>query len=46
MGVAVYIVVALISLVSTYLLTKTFRNDLEEQAPGKAVAGSPAGQRS
>ncbi len=46
-GVVAYIIaVALISLVSSYLLTETFRNDLEEPAPGGAVVGSTAGQRS
>jgi MFS family permease len=45
-GVAVYIiVVALISFVSAYMLTETFRSDLEEPAPGEAVVGSSAGQR-
>lgn len=30
---------------SSYLLTETLGNDLEEQAPGGAVVRSPAGQR-
>ena len=47
-GVAVYIIaVSLISLVSTYLLTETFRKDLtEEAAPRETVATQPAGQGS
>ena len=43
-GVAVYImVVALISLVSSYLLTETFGKDLEEQAPRRPT-GRPVEQ--
>jgi metabolite-proton symporter len=46
-GVVAYIIaVALISLVSSYLLTETLGKDLEEQAPSGAVVGSPAGQSS
>ena len=45
-GVAVYIIaVALISFVSTYLLTETFHKDLtEEAAVSPTATGQPAGQ--